>query len=144
MSDLSHHLKKDHRWLLQLAAALEQAVSAEFTHPGTSAARWEIQELLAQLIELLNAHGQKEEVEFFPTLRARLPESDRWQLKMVEVQDEAILMLANDLYGWSTGASSFPPEWVQENSARLLRWLQEHVVVEEERLFPRLDDPPHP
>jgi hemerythrin superfamily protein len=142
MQEYLDHLKKDHQRLLQLSAALDAAISADLEPAGAFVANGEVRELLAQLIALLNAHEKLEEAEVFPALRARLPETERWQIKMVEIQDEAILTLAKDLHGWSTGEARFPREWVQENVARLHRWLQEHAVIEEERLFPRLSAPP--
>ena len=137
-------LKDDHRQLLALAGEAQALLAGESPRAMPPPDHERLQMCLRQLIDLLQSHGRLEDAELFPALRRRLPEADHWQIKMVEIQDEAVLMLANDLQGWATGVSSFSPEWVQENAARLLRWLHEHVAIEEERLFPRLEAPPGP
>ncbi|MEW6324553.1 MAG: hemerythrin domain-containing protein [Nitrospirota bacterium] len=137
-------LKEDHRQLLALAGEAEALLVLESPSMMPPPERERLRACLQRLIELLAAHGRIEEQQLFPALRLRLAEADHWQVKMIEVQDEAILTLARDLAAWSAGAASCPPEWVRESGSRLLRWLHEHVVIEEERLFPKLGDQARP
>ena len=129
-------LKEEHQRLLALAGELSAILSAT---PARSDDRARFQQLLEQFLELKTAHGQKEVAEFFPTLEQTLPQEDHWQIKMLEIQEEAILSEARHLHERMAGrVSADSLKQLQEDGARLIRWMREHVEFEEERLFPRL------
>ncbi len=141
--DFLDALKEDHRRLLIQIEELERILMG-FTDPLSTAARNGIRELLQRCIELLKSHGERETAELFPLLRSHLPEADEWLVGMTEVQDEMILQVARQLlYEFCSGTpSSISVERLREDGARLVRWARMHVRVEEERLFPRLQDLP--
>jgi len=129
-------LKEEHRRLLTQTEELSAILSASSIRPVDHA---RCGQLLQQFLELKTAHGQKEVAELFPALEQALPQTDYWQIKMLEIQEEAILSEARHLYEWMANhpaSASF--ERLREDGARLIRWMREHVDFEEERLFPRL------
>ena len=129
-------LKEEHRRLLALADELSAILSSA---SASSDDRARLRQLLEQFLELKTAHGHKEVAEFFPALERVLPQADQWQIKMLEIQEEAILSEARHLYEWlleHPATASLGQR--REDSARLIRWSKEHVGFEEERLFPRL------
>jgi hypothetical protein len=72
-----------------------------------------------------------------------LPETDRWLIKMLELQDNLRLKEARQLYELVSGMpSAVPVERLKEGGAHIGRWVQEHVTIEENRLFPKLQTPP--
>jgi hemerythrin superfamily protein len=133
MKEFLDHLKDDHRRLLALSEELEQALAGTLT----DAAR--LQQLCGQIIMLLTSHGRREVETLFPALKASLPTTDRWQIAMLEIQDEAILVEAQHLLDGCADPAAMPVARFRESGARLVRWMREHVLIEEERLFPRLD-----
>jgi hemerythrin-like domain-containing protein len=136
MKELVDLLVEEHRRLLALSGELEVILPSKSARPPD---RPRLRRLLEQFIELLTAHGQLEVTELFPALEKRLPQADHWQIKMLEIQDEAILSEARHLHEWlleHPAAASLGTR--QEDSARLIRWTREHVGFEEERLFPPL------
>lgn len=140
--DFIDTLKEDHRRLLIQVGELEKMLTG-LTDPISAAARNGIRELLQRCIELLKSHDEREKAELFPVLRSRLPESDEWQVGMIEIEDEMILREAQHLYELASDvSSSVPVARLKEGGARVIRWLRVHVKVEEERLFPRLQDLP--
>jgi len=145
MSELLARLTQDHRQLLKLVEELETVCSMQSLKAGAVAPQPRAKELLAQLIELMKTHGQREFIELFPLLRSSLPKDDRWQIAMVEVQDEAFLAVAGHLYEWcQEHPGSLPVQRVREGIFRLGRWMREHISAEEERMFPRLEGQTRP
>jgi len=138
MREILERLTAEHRQLLTQAEAIGSALSAHHAFENTPAARRRVHHLLQPFIERLKGHAESELKELFPVLRDRLPHADEWQVRMLEIQDEALLALAHDLLDWSANHSTLPVTQVQEKAARLIRWMEEHVTIEEERLFPRL------
>jgi hemerythrin-like domain-containing protein len=129
-------LMEEHRRLLSLTGEVETILLATSARPPDRSA---LKRLLENIIELLTTHGQLEERELFPTLERILPPADHWQVKMLEIQDESILSEARHLYEWLLEHSATAPiDKRREDGARLIRWTQEHVKFEEERLFPQL------
>ena len=136
MKRLVNLLTEEHRRLLAMTGELEMILQPKSPRPPDRA---RLRQLLEQFIELLTAHGRLEVTELFPALQKRLPKADHWQIKMLEIQDEAILSEACHLHEWlleHPSDASF--EQRREDCARLIRWSKEHVGFEEERLFPRL------
>jgi len=138
MQKLLIGLQEEHRQLLALARELEPLLPPASAGTITVPARTKVRRLLEQLIALLTAHGERERDELFPSLRARLPESDHWQIRMTEIQDEAIVVEARHLIDWCEESATPSVARFREHGLRLARWLHEHVLIEEERLFPRL------
>ena len=137
MNKLVNLLVEEHRRLLALTKEMEEVLPPKSS--ARSPDRTRLKQLLEQFIELLTTHGQLEVTELFPALEKRLPKADHWQIKMLEIQDEAILSEARHLYEWLVEhppAASFGKR--REDGARLIRWSKEHVGFEEDRLFPRL------
>lgn len=136
MKKLVDLLVEEHRRLLALSGELEVVLPPQ---SARSPDRTRLRRLLEQFIELLTTHGQLEVTELFPALEKRLPKADHWQIKMLEIQDEAILSEARHLQEWlleHPADDSLGKR--REDSARLIRWAREHVSFEEERLFPQL------
>ena len=141
MRDFINQLKEDHQKLLSLVEGLGKIVSAEMKGPLSSRDQEKLGRLIQEFIQQLHAHVQKELAELFPALEASLPKEEHWILKMMEIQEEAIMTEALHLHEWSSDKSStMPAHRLRESVARLSRWIREHVVMEEERLFPKLDD----
>jgi hemerythrin-like domain-containing protein len=136
MKQLVNLLIDEHRRLLGLIGEMEGILPPKSTRPPD---RTRLRQLLAQFIELLTTHGRLEVTKLFPALEKRLPKADHWQIKMLEIQDEAILSEASHLHEW---LQEHPPtasfEARREDSARLIRWTYEHIEFEEGRLFPPL------
>ena len=129
-------LVEEHRQLLALTEQLSAILLSESVRPDD---RTRLRQLLAQFLELKTTHGQKEVAELFPALEQTLPQADYWQIKMLEIQEESILSEARHLYQWmADNPSSASFERLREDGARMIRWMQEHVKFEEERLFSRL------
>jgi hemerythrin-like domain-containing protein len=136
MKHLVNFLIEEHRRLLVLIGEMEGILPPKSARPPD---RTRLQQLLEQFIELLTTHGRLEVTKLFPALEQRLPKADHWQIKMLEIQDEAILSEARHLHEWlqeHPPTASFGAR--REDSARLIRWAHEHVKFEEERLFPPL------
>jgi hemerythrin-like domain-containing protein len=130
-------LKNEHRQLLALAGEMEDLLPSASMDTVAAPTQMRVRQLLEQIIALLAVHGEKEGEALFPMLRARLPETDHWQIRMTEIQDEAIVVEARHLIDWCAGSAP-PAARFREHGVRLARWLREHVLIEEERLFPRL------
>jgi hemerythrin-like domain-containing protein len=129
-------LVQEHRRLLELTDQLSALLSSKSIRPDDYA---QLRHLLEQFLELKTAHGQKEVAELFPALENALPQADRWQIKMLEIQEESILSEARHLYAWVTEHPAAAPfERLREDGARMIRWMREHVQFEEDRLFPLL------
>jgi hypothetical protein len=140
--DLLGKLQDDHRQLLALVDRLEHLL-ARLTNPPTPADLTALQEALEQFIAKLSSHGAWESREFFPALRGRLNEGEQWLIGMTEIQDEAMLSEAEGLHRLVSDATSIQPIGkLKEDGGRLVRWVREHVMIEEERLFTKLDRPP--
>jgi len=136
MKKLVDLLVEEHRRLLALTGELETILPLKSARPPD---RTQLRRVLEQFIELMTTHGQLEVTELFPALGKRVPQADHWQIKMLEIQDEAILSEARHLYEWIVehpATDSLGKR--REDSTRLIRWAREHVGFEEERLFPRL------
>jgi len=131
-------LKGEHQTLLALARDLETVLPAPRAKSVAVSTQPKLRQFLDRIIALLTAHGRMETEALFPALLARLPHSDHWQVRMLEIQDEAILVEAGHLRDWCAEAQAPPAARFREHGVRLERWLREHVAIEEERLFPRL------
>lgn len=128
----------DHQRLLVLARELERILS-ELTDSLNPAALDGIQRQLQQLIELLSSHDERERTELFPLLRDRLPKADYWQIGMTESQDEMLLNEIRHLHELvSNPPLSVSADQLRKNVTPFIRWLREHVRIEEEDLFPKL------
>jgi len=136
MRELLTQLRDEHGRALALAKELEERLPPPSLK--MSAAPATLKPPLERLIALLTEHGKKESERLFPVLLSRLPDSDHWQVRMLEIQDEAIVVEAGHLLDWCKAPSTPPLATVREHGVRLVRWLREHVAIEEERLFPRL------
>ena len=135
-------LKEEHRQLLSEVGELERIVTG-LTNRLSPTVQEELKELLQRFIQLLSSHIEGEASNFFPNLKARLPETDHWQLAMLETQYEMLLSEAQHLHELVSGVpSSIPVDRLKEGGVHLVRWLREHVMIEEERLFPKLQGPP--
>jgi len=134
MQELLARLKDEHGELLVLAQQLEGVLPSPSSKTVGKAA--ELLWLLERISALLIEQGKKEMDRLFPALFARLPEADHWQLRMMEIQDEAIAVEARHLIDWCAGTT--PDDRFREHGLRLARWMCERVSIEEERLFPRL------
>jgi hemerythrin-like domain-containing protein len=136
MKKLVNLLVEEHRRLLVLIDALDVILSPKSGRPFDPT---KVGQLLEQVIELMAAHSETERVELLPALQRCLPEVDYWQIKMLEIQDEAIYNGALHLHEWlmehPAPASSGR---LQKDGVRLIRWVREHIGFEEGRLFPRL------
>lgn len=137
MKKLVELLVEEHRRLLLLTVEMETILPPTSARPPDRA---RLKHLLDQFIELLTTHAQLEVTELFPALEKRLPKADHWQIKMLEIQDEAILSEARHLSEWLLEHPATAPFGKQrrEDGTRLIRWSREHVGFEEDRLFPRL------
>jgi len=136
MKKLVDLLVEEHRRVLALTGELEAILPPKSARPPDRA---QLRHVLEQFIELMTTHGQLEVTELFPALEQRLPQADHWQIKMLEIQDEAILSEARHLHEWlleHPDTASFGTR--REDGVHLIRWSKEHVGFEEERLFPRL------
>jgi hemerythrin-like domain-containing protein len=136
MLDLLDLLKREHQQALALAGELEGFLPPPKAKNHIASAL--IGQPLEKLIALLSEHGKRETESLFPVLLSRIPQTDHWQIRMLEIQDEAIGVEARHLLDWCRAPSPPPSARVREHGLRLVRWLREHVAVEEERLFPRL------
>ena len=140
--DLLNTLKEDHQRLLIQVEELDKILKRRIGS-FSPATQEELQELLQRFIQLLLSHIEGEKTKFFPNLLSRLPEADRWQVRMVEVQYEMLLSEARHLSEFVSGVpSSILVKQLKESVTRLARWMREHVTIEEERLFPKLQGPP--
>jgi hemerythrin-like domain-containing protein len=136
MVDLLDLLRREHQQALALAGELEGFLPPQKVKNRLASAQ--IRQPLERLIALLSSHGKRETESLFPVLLSRLPRTDHWQIRMLEIQDEALGVEARHLLDWCRAPLPPPSEQVREHGLRLVRWLREHVAVEEERLFPRL------
>jgi len=136
MRKLVNLLKEEHRRLLALVDPLEAVLSPTSGHPFDPT---KFRQVLEQVIELMATHSETERVKLLPALQRCLPEVDYWQIKMLEIQDEAIYNGALHLHEWLMEHPS-PTSLgrLQKDGARLSRWTREHIEFEEARLFPRL------
>jgi hemerythrin-like domain-containing protein len=136
MINLVKLLVEEHRRLMALIEALDAILSPKVIPPANHT---KLRQLFEQVIHLMAAHGETERKKLLPALQRRLPEADHWQIKMLEIQDEAILSEARHLHEWLV---EHPPpasfERLRKDGVRLIRWAREHIGFEEERLFPRL------
>ena len=140
--DFLDTLKVDHQRFLNQVGEIER-ILREISEPLSPATQHELRDRLQQLIELLSSHDELERKELLPALRRHLPKDDEWLAGMLEIEDEMILKEARQLYELSLGTPSpISVERLRESGARVVRWMRVHVKVEEERLFPRLQDLP--
>jgi len=135
--DLVALLKEEHQTLLALARELEAVLPSPRAKSVAVSTQPKLKQFLGRIIALLTSHGKMETQVLFPALLSRLPQSDHWQVRMLEIQDEAILVEAGHLRDWCADSSP-PAARFREHGVRLVRWLREHVAIEEERLFPKL------
>jgi len=131
-------LKEEHREALAFSHELEAVLPAPRAQVVAASTRPKLKQLLDRVINLLAAHGKREVEVLFPLLLARLPKTDHWQVRMLEIQDEAILVEAGHLRDWCAEAPAPSAARFREHGVRLVRWLREHVAIEEERLFTKL------
>lgn len=128
----------DHQRLLVVAKGLEGTLP-ELTDSLNPTALDKLRRQLQQLIELLSSHGERERNGLFPVLRNRLPRADYWQIGMTESQDEMLLNEIRHLHELvSNPPLSVSVDQLRKNVTHFIRWLREHVRIEEEDLFPKL------
>jgi len=87
MKNLVNRQVKEHCLLLALIDTLEVILSPKSGHSFDPT---KFRQTLEQVIELMAVHNETERVELSPALQRCLPEVDYWQIKMLEIQDEAI------------------------------------------------------
>jgi hemerythrin-like domain-containing protein len=135
-------LKEEHRNLLRYVEEVEGVLTG-LRNSFSPAIRKKLGKVLEELIELLQSHIEREKTEVFQALRRRLPETDHWQVNMMEINYEMILDEARHFQGlFSEGSSSMSIEQVRESGMHLIRWVREHATIEEQSLFPKLEGPP--
>lgn len=130
-------LKEDHSRLLAEVRKLEEILNP-MKAPLNPPARERFLEFLKNLTDLLEAHVELESNQFFSRLRSVLPEKDQWQLRMMEVQDEMILNQVKRLYEMASAAPHcISVTQLKDSGMHLTRWIREHIIIEEEHLFPK-------
>jgi hemerythrin-like domain-containing protein len=140
--DLIEKLKKEHRQLMALVVEMEVAVMG-IEDPVPPHVREKLRETVQRFFEQLTSHDELERRELFPVLRKHIQEADQWQAGMIEIQDEMILTEARHFLELvSKESSSVSADRVLEGSSHLIRWVREHVMIEEQVLFPRLEGTP--
>jgi hypothetical protein len=100
MQDLLIQLKREHAQALNLARELEGVLPPPTSNTTLQPAQ--LRTSLERLIALLAVHGKRETEHLFPELLSRLPKSDHWQIRILEIQDEAIGVEARHLLDWCT------------------------------------------
>ncbi len=135
MANLIEKLVDEHRRLNALIGEMEKMITG-LKDPVSQVFQEKFRGLIDPLIELLEVHGELETRELFPILQKRIPEANQWQIRMVEVQDEMILAEARHFQELFAGApSSVSAERIHESGAHIVRWIREHIVIEEQNLF---------
>jgi hemerythrin-like domain-containing protein len=138
MANLIEKLVDEHRRLNALIGEMERMITG-LKDPVSQVLQEKFRGLIDPLIELLEVHGELETRELFPILQKRIPEANQWQIRMVEVQDEMILAEARHFQELFAGApSSVSAERIHESGAHLVRWIHEHIIMEEQNLFTML------
>lgn len=139
---LIERLVEEHRRLIALIGEMEKMITG-LKEPVGLVIQEKFRGLIDPMVELLKAHGELEGRELFPNLQKRIPETNQWQIRMVEVQDEMILAEARHLQELFSGTpSSVSAERIRESGAHLIRWIREHIMMEEQNLFPMLEGSP--
>jgi len=139
MTDLIITLIEEHRRLNAMMEEMERMITG-LNEPVGPVLQKKFRGLIDPLIELLKVHGELESIKLFPILKKRIPEADQWQIRMVEVQDEMILAEARHLQELFAGPALPPPAGrVRESGAHLVRWIREHIMIEEQNLFTRIE-----
>jgi hemerythrin-like domain-containing protein len=140
MTNLIEQLLKEHRQLIALTGEMETMIR-DLNDPVSPVVEGKFRGLIDPLIELLIAHDELERRELFPILQERIPEANQWQVRMVEVQDEMILAEARHFQEHFSGSPSpASAERIKKKGAQLFRWIREHVAVEEQNLFPLVEE----
>jgi hemerythrin-like domain-containing protein len=135
MANLIERLVDDHRRLDAMIGEMEKTIKG-LKNPVSPVIQEKFRGLIDPLTELLMAHDELETRELFPILQKRVPKADQWQIRMVEVQDEMILAEARHFQELFTGApSSASAERIRVSGAHLVRWIREHIMIEEQNLF---------
>jgi hemerythrin-like domain-containing protein len=135
MANLIEKLIDEHRRLNALIGEMEGMITG-LKDPVSQAVQEKFRGLIDPLIELLEIHGELETRELFPILQKRIQEANQWQIRMVEVQDEMILAEARHFQELFAGAPlSVSAERIHESGAHIVRWIREHIVMEEQNLF---------
>lgn len=140
MQTLLNRLEQEHHQLQEMAEEIGRIFAGDVAAMAQVAPdRQRLVAALRDMMELLQSHEQQEKLALFPILQRMLPKDDHWQIKMMEIQSEAIISEATHLHDWAMGsAPALSTARLRETMARLLRWLREHVVMEEERFFSKL------
>lgn len=142
MANLIEKLVEEHRRLSALTGEMGRMIKG-LKDPVRPDFQETFRRTIDPLIGLLVAHGELETRDLFPILQKRIPEADRWQVRMLEVQDEMILAEARHFQELFSGAASpVPAERIRESGAHLIRWIDEHIVIEEQNLFTKLEGSP--
>lgn len=135
MSNLIEKLVDEHRRLNAMTGEIAKMITG-LKDPVSQVFQEKFRGFIDPLIELLEVHGELETRELFPILQKRVPEADQWQVRMLEVQDEMILAEARHFQELFAGApSSVSAERIHESGAHLVRWIREHIMMEEQNLF---------
>jgi hemerythrin superfamily protein len=129
-------LKEEHQSLLTEMRYLQRAVAGK---ASGSEARGKVTGSIERLYRLLKSHGDLEKEQLFPALRNAYAEDSNWQLGMTEMQDGLILQEVKRLLDRNSVQSpAVPSDEIKETVSNLSRWIEEHVTMEEEQLFPKL------
>ena len=135
--ELVRRLEEDHRILLEKLRDLESWVAAGKGSPNQ--AFWDrVTQSMAAIIDILKIHSELEEQKLFPILRLAAGEDSDWQLGMTEMQDNLIFKEVERLRDLVTSRPmgiSLPE--LKESTAHLTRWINEHITIEEQFLFPK-------
>ncbi len=138
MANLIERLVEEHRRLNAMTGELEKMITG-LKDPVSQAFQEKFRGLIDPLIELIGVHDELETRELFPALRKLVPEAHQWQIRMLEVQDEMILAEARHFQELFAGApSSVSAQRIKESGAHLVRWIGEHIMMEEQNLFTML------
>jgi hemerythrin-like domain-containing protein len=140
MTNLIEQLLKEHRRLIAMTGEMETMIKG-LKDPVGRVVQGRFRGLIDRLIELLKVHDELEKRELFPILQNRIPEGNLWQVGMMGVQDEMILAEARHFQELFPGSPSpASAERIRESGAHLVRWIREHIAVEEQNLFPWLEE----
>jgi len=142
LTPLIKTLIEEHRRLNAMMEEMEPMLTG-LKEPVSPVFQEKFRGLINSLTELLVVHGDLEARELVPVLKKRIPESEQWQIRMVEVQDEMILSEARHLQEIFVGTStSVSAGRIKEGGAHLVRWIREHIMIEENNLFTKIDGGP--
>lgn len=138
MTELIERLVEEHSRLNAMTVEMETLMK-DLKDPVSADVEEKFRGIINPLVELLRAHDELERRELFPHLQTQIPEANQWQIRMVEVQDELILAEARHFQDqFSVSPTPASAGRIRQMGAHLVRWIREHIEVEENNLFPML------